>query len=128
MELSPPPSGVPFSREPTRSRPSPRHPWSWQWEWEDYLRAPVDETFGGVDTPAEMELVTVSLRDQVVRLRNHPSVVVWNLASDMLPHPDLERKYRALLAEIDPTRPPLAACSVRTSEVSGPSGVKMSGP
>ena len=102
--------------------------WSCQWEWEDYLRAPVDETFGGVDTPAEMELVAVSLRDQVVRLRNHPSVVVWNLASDMLPHPDLERKYRALLAEIDPTRPPLAACSVRTSEVSGPSGVKMNGP
>jgi len=102
--------------------------WSCQWEWQDYLRAPVDETFGGVDTPAEMDLVTTSLRDQVLRLRNHPSVVVWNLASDMLPRPDLERRYRALLAEIDPTRPPLAACSVRTSEVSGPTGVKMNGP
>jgi exo-1,4-beta-D-glucosaminidase len=102
--------------------------WSCQWEWQDYLRAPVDETFGGVDTPAEMELVATSLRDQVLRLRNHPSVVVWNLASDMLPRPELERRYRALLAEIDPTRPPLAACSVRTSEVSGPTGVKMNGP
>lgn len=102
--------------------------WSCQWEWQDYLRAPVDETYGGVDTPAEMELVTASLRDQVLRLRNHPSVVVWNLASDMLPRPELERRYRALLAEIDPTRPPLAACSVRTSEVSGKTGVKMNGP
>jgi exo-1,4-beta-D-glucosaminidase len=102
--------------------------WSCQWEWEDYLGVPVDPTFGGVDTPAEMDLVTVSLRDQVLRLRNHPSVVVWNLASDMLPPPELERRYRALLAEIDPTRPPLAACSVRTSEVSGPTGVKMNGP
>jgi exo-1,4-beta-D-glucosaminidase len=56
-----------------------------------------------------MDLAATSLRDQVLRLRNHPSVVVWNLASDMLPRPELERRYRALLAEIDPTRPPLAA-------------------
>src|SRR6185295_14403948 len=75
--------------------------WSCQWEWQDYLGAPVDETFGGVDTPAEMDLAAASLRDQVLRLRNHPSVVVWNLGSDMLPRPELERRYRALLAEID---------------------------
>ena len=102
--------------------------WSCQWEWENYLGQPVDETFGAVDTEAEMDLVTRSLRDQVIRLRNHPSVMVWNLGSDMLPRPALERRYRELLAEIDPTRPPLAACSVRTSEVSGPTGVKMNGP
>jgi exo-1,4-beta-D-glucosaminidase len=102
--------------------------WSCQWEWENYFGQPVDEEFGGIDTPAEMELVTRSLRDQVVWLRNHPSVVVWNLASDMLPKPELERRYRTLLAEVDPTRPPLAACSVRTSEVSGPTAVKMNGP
>ncbi len=102
--------------------------WSCQWEWQDYLGQPVDEEFGGIDTPAEMDLVARSWRDQVVRLRNHPSVVVWNLASDMLPRPELERRYRDLLAEIDPTRPPLAACSTRTSEVSGPTGVKMNGP
>ena len=102
--------------------------WSCQWEWQPYLRGPVDEAYGGVDTPAEMELVTASLRDQVLRLRNHPSVVVWNLASDLLPRPELERRYRALLADVDPTRLPLASCSVRTSEVSGPTGVKMNGP
>jgi exo-1,4-beta-D-glucosaminidase len=101
--------------------------WSCQWEWDTYLGAPVDD-FGGVDTPAEMELVTVSLADQVRWLRNHPSIVVWNLASDMLPRAELERRYRNLLAEVDPTRPPLGACSVRTSEVSGPTGVKMNGP
>lgn len=102
--------------------------WSCQWEWEPYLGAPVDPTYGGIDTEAEMELITASLRDQVVRLRNHPSVAVWNLGSDMLPKPDLERRYRTLLADVDPTRPPLAACSVRTSDVSGPTGVKMNGP
>jgi exo-1,4-beta-D-glucosaminidase len=102
--------------------------WSCQWEWEDYLGQPVDETYGGIDTPAEMDLIARSWRDQVIRLRNHPSVVVWNLASDMLPRPELEKRYRTMLAKIDPTRPPLAACSVRTSEVSGPTGVKMNGP
>ena len=102
--------------------------WSCQWEWENYFGQPVDEEFGGIDTPAEMELIARSFRDQVTWLRNHPSVVVWNLASDMLPRPELERRYRDLLAEIDPTRPPLAACSTRTSEVSGPTGVKMNGP
>ena len=101
--------------------------WSCQWEWEEYLGGPVDE-FGGIDTPAEIELITDSLRDQVVWLRNHPSVFVWVLGSDMLPRPKLETSYRTALAEIDPTRPVLASCAVSTSEVSGPSGVKMNGP
>jgi exo-1,4-beta-D-glucosaminidase len=101
--------------------------WSCQWEWEEYLGGPVDE-FGGIDTPAEIELITRSLRDQVVWLRNHPSVFVWVLGSDMLPRPQLETSYRTALAEIDPTRPVLASCAVAVSEVSGPSGVKMNGP
>jgi exo-1,4-beta-D-glucosaminidase len=102
--------------------------WSCQWEWKDYLGKDVDEKFGGVQTPEDMELVNRSLHDQVVWLRNHPSVFVWVVGSDMLPRPELEKKYRAMLAETDPTRPMLAACSVRTSEVSGPTGVKMNGP
>jgi exo-1,4-beta-D-glucosaminidase len=101
--------------------------WSCQWEWEEYLGGPVDQ-FGGIDTPEEMELITSSLRDQVVWLRNHPSVFVWVLASDMLPRPELETRYRTTLAEIDPTRPILASCAVDVSEVSGSSGVKMNGP
>ena len=102
--------------------------WSCQWEWKDYLGKDVDEKFGGVNTPADMDLITRSLHDQVVWLRNHPSILVWVVGSDMLPRPELEKKYRSMLAETDPTRPMLAACSVRTSEVSGPTGVKMNGP
>ncbi len=101
--------------------------WSCQWEWEEYLGGPVDE-FGGIDTEEEIELVAASWADQVAWLRNHPSVLVWVLASDMLPRPALERRYRDELAALDPSRPALAACSVRTSEVSGPTGVKMNGP
>jgi len=102
--------------------------WSCQWEWKDYLGKEVDEKYGGVQTQEDMELITRSLRDQIVWLRNHPSVFVWVVGSDMLPKPELERAYRATLADTDPTRPMLAACSVRTSDVSGPTGVKMNGP
>jgi exo-1,4-beta-D-glucosaminidase len=101
--------------------------WSCQWEWESYLGGPVDE-YGGIDTPEEMSLIATSLADQVRWLRNHPSVFVWVFASDMLPRPELERKYLDALAEADSTRPSLSSCAVRLSEVSGPTGVKMLGP
>jgi exo-1,4-beta-D-glucosaminidase len=101
--------------------------WSCQWEWENYLGAPVDE-FGGIDTPDEIELVSRSLADQVRWLRNHPSVVVWVLASDKLPRTALEQSYRDELAKTDDTRPALTSCAVGVSEVSGPTGVKMNGP
>ena len=101
--------------------------WSCQWEWESYFGGPVDE-FGGLDTEEEMDLVAGSLADQVRWLRNHPSVFVWVLASDMLPRPELEQKYYDQLAEVDPSRPSLSTCAIRVSEVSGPSGVKMNGP
>ena len=102
--------------------------WSCQWEWEDYLGKPVDERYGGVLSEADQELVTASLRDQVRWLRNHPSIFTWALASDLVPHPDLERRYRAMLAATDPTRPALVSTGWKESEVSGPSGVKMNGP
>jgi exo-1,4-beta-D-glucosaminidase len=101
--------------------------WSCQWEWENYLGAPVDD-FGGIDTPAEIELVSRSLADQVRWLRNHPSIVVWVLASDKLPRTALEQSYRDELAQTDDTRPALTSCAVGVSEVSGPTGVKMNGP
>ena len=75
-----------------------------------------------------MRLVARSLADQVRWLRNHPSIVVWVLASDMLPRPELERQYSEQLDATDTTRPSLTACSTRVSEVSGPTGVKMNGP
>jgi exo-1,4-beta-D-glucosaminidase len=101
--------------------------WSCHWEWEGYLGKPVDE-FGGIKTQEEMDLMSRSLRDQVVWLRNHPSIFVWVLGSDMLPRPELEKKYNVYLHEVDPTRPTLSACGYAISDLSGPTAVKMSGP
>jgi len=101
--------------------------WSCQWEWEEYLGKPVDN-FGGVRTAAEIDLVAKMLKDQVVWLRNHPGVLMWVLGSDLLPRPELEKRYRADLAEVDPSRPILSSCKDHTSEISGPSAAKMRGP
>jgi len=101
--------------------------WSCQWEWEGYLGKEVDD-FGGVKSPEDVEIVTASWRDQVVWLRNHPSIFVWVLASDKLPRPDLERRYAEIMPATDPTRPVLASCGTLRSDVSGPTGVKMNGP
>src|ERR1700722_18137968 len=53
---------------------------------------------------------------------------MWVAGSDTLPRAELETKYDTLLAQIDPTRPVLKTCGDDTSEVSGPSAVKMNGP
>jgi exo-1,4-beta-D-glucosaminidase len=101
--------------------------WSCQWEWTGQLGKACDH-FGGIKSEADMELATNYLRDQVLWLRNHPSIYVWVLGSDLLPRPELERRYDRLLAAIDPTRPTLKTCGDGVSAVSGPSGVKMNGP
>lgn len=102
--------------------------WSCQWEWTDYLGRPADEPYGGITTPEMMDLVAASWKDQILWLRNHPAIFAWAEGSDMIPHPDLERRYIAILKEIDPTRPTLVSTKGKTSEITGPSGVKMLGP
>lgn len=101
---------------------------SCQWEWKDYLGKETDENYGGAVTKEDMDLLVDYLRDQVLWLRNHPGIFVWALASDMLPHPDLEKRYREELAKIDPTRPSLSSTKSYDSTISGTTGVKMNGP
>jgi exo-1,4-beta-D-glucosaminidase len=100
--------------------------WSCQWEWPNYLGKACDE-FGGIKSEADMSLMVESLGDQILYLRNHPSIIVWLVGSDMSPRPALETKYKDLIAGID-NRPYLAAASKRNSKISGPTGVKMNGP
>jgi len=101
--------------------------WSCHWEWEGYIGKEVDE-YGGIKTEEEMDIVVQSMRDQVLWLRNHPSVFVWVLGSDKLPRPALEKRYYNIFSKIDQTRPTLASCGWLDSEVSGSTRVKMNGP
>lgn len=116
--------------------------WSCQWEWPDYLglemkvdaadaNIPINE---GVDkysvklTPKEEDLLAGYFKNQVLWLRNHPSVFVWATGSDAMPKPSLEKKYNEILSKYDPTRSLLVSAGKFNSEVSGPSGMKMNGP
>lgn len=114
--------------------------WSCHWEHEQYLGKPTDNLYGGVTSPEDIDLVSRSWRDQLLSLRNHPSIFAWAVASDKLPAPDLERRYIDIFRQCDPTRPSLAStggmgseqriiCPKElVSEVSGNSGMKMLGP
>ena len=101
--------------------------WSCHWEWENYLGSPCDERYGGIITPEKINLVAQSFEDQVMWLRHHPSIIGWFVGSDMLPIPELEKKYQAFLEDND-DRSYLISAKDMESEISGKSGTKMAGP
>jgi len=103
--------------------------WSCQWEWDGYLgKAQENEMYGAAKTPEEIEILAAYFRDQILWLRHHPSIFVWVVGSDKLPWPEMEKRYRRDLADLDPSRPLLTSCKTWTSEISGSSAVKMNGP
>jgi exo-1,4-beta-D-glucosaminidase len=69
-----------------------------------------------------------SLRDQILRLRAHPSVLVWLNGSDNPPPPDRERAYLDVEKENNWAKPVLSSATAKKTEATGDSGVKMSGP
>ena len=79
-------------------------------------------------TDKDHEIAHGSLYSQVSRLRRHPSVFVWLNGSDEIPPPEVEKDYLAVLKERDWANPILNNAADRTSTITGPSGVKMSGP
>ncbi len=101
--------------------------WSCQWEWENLIGTASDE-FGGIQTPLQMDLAVRSWKDQILRLRNHPSILVWLYGSDKPPRPALEKRYLEVLKRYDPNRPFLSSAAGKPTEVTGPTGVKMNGP
>lgn len=100
--------------------------WSCHWEWEPYLGSACDE-YGGIKSEEQMNLIARSLKDQVLWLRNHPSIIAWYVGSDMTPRPELEKRYMAFLPEID-DRPYVSAAKMMFSDLTGSSGMKMNGP
>jgi len=102
--------------------------WSCQWEWEKLIGKKVNKRYGGITSEEDILLISDSWKQQIKWFRNHPSIFVWVMASDLVPHPDLEKKYHETLKSEDGTRPFLVSAARKTSDVSGKSGVKMNGP
>lgn len=97
------------------------------WEWSNFFGVP-DDLYGAISKPEQMYIAATSWRDQVIWLRNHPSVSVWMYGSDKIPRPALEQQYIDILKKYDTTRPVLSSAQEHTSTLTGPSAVKMRGP
>ena len=69
-----------------------------------------------------------SLRDQLLRLRKHPSLLAWLNGSDNPPPADREQAYLDVEKEIHWPKPVISSATAKKAEVSGDTGVKMSGP
>jgi len=107
--------------------------WSCQWEWESYCGRPEGPYMSIY--PEEYERESNAYRQKVLRTRHHPAMLLWTYGSDRLPHPDLEKILDKHMTEVAPDAPVVTTCRgvevgghQNTSEVSGPSGVKMLGP
>ncbi len=69
-----------------------------------------------------------SLESQLLRMRNHPSVMVWLNGSDFPPPADVERDYLEVARRCRWRKPVLSNATDEPGPISGPSGVKMRGP
>lgn len=73
-------------------------------------------------------VAAASLRDQITRLRNHPSVFVFLNGSDNPPPPDVEQVYLGIEKELGWPNPVVSSASEQKTTITGESGVKMTGP
>lgn len=102
--------------------------WTCHWEWEVYLGIHCDEIYGGLLSENDRILMGQYFKDQILWLRNHPSIICWFVGSDKLPTPALEQDYNEILRQIDPTRPLVTSAKKLESTLSGSAGMKMAGP
>ncbi len=69
------------------------------------------------------EIAELSLRDQVLRKRNHPSFVDWLIGSDKSPPEHVERMYVDVLDAYDPSRPRQSNAYTDSTAVLGTTGL-----
>ncbi len=78
--------------------------------------------------PEDYEIAKQSLRDQIYRLRSHPSLVMWLNGSDNPPPPDVEQMYLDIEKQLLWPNPVVSSATGKETSITGNSGVKMSGP
>lgn len=79
-------------------------------------------------SPEDYKIAEQSLRDQIYRLRSHPSLLVWLNGSDNPPPADVEQIYLKVEQELQWPNPVISSATGKPTTVTGDSGVKMSGP
>ena len=78
--------------------------------------------------PEQYRVAQNSQRDQMRLLRNHPSMLLWLNGSDNPPIPSVESMYLYIGKEQMWPNPFLSSASATPTTVTGPTGVKMTGP
>ena len=78
--------------------------------------------------PQDFTIAEQSLRDQIYRLRSHPSLLMWLNGSDNPPPPDVEQTYLRVENELLWPNPVVSSATAKLAGFSGQSGVKMTGP
>jgi exo-1,4-beta-D-glucosaminidase len=78
--------------------------------------------------PDDYKIAEQSLRDQIYRLRSHPSLLVWLNGSDNPPPADVEQIYLKVEKGLLWPNPTISSATGKPTTVTGNSGVKMSGP
>ncbi|GAC1409041.1 MAG: carbohydrate-binding protein [Gemmatimonadaceae bacterium] len=78
--------------------------------------------------PEQYAVAAASLRDQIRRLRGHPSALVWLNGSDNPPPENVEQVYLNVEHQEAWPNPTISSASAKPAEFSGASGVKMTGP
>ncbi|MBI3477669.1 MAG: beta galactosidase jelly roll domain-containing protein [Acidobacteria bacterium] len=78
--------------------------------------------------PEDFDIAKASLRDQMYRLRSHPSMVMWLNGSDNPPPPDVEEMYLKIEKDLLWPNPIVSSATAKPATITGASGVKMSGP
>jgi exo-1,4-beta-D-glucosaminidase len=87
-----------------------------QWEhWKDW-------------SPENHAVALASLRAQMLRLRHHASMLVWLNGSDNPPPAEIEQAYLDVEKETQWPNPVLSSATAKVTSVTGPTGVKMTGP
>ncbi len=76
-------------------------------------------------TPHIADIAEASWKDQIIHLRNHPSVFDWLYGSDNPPPGDIEKRYINVLDKYDGTRPYQSSATQDSSDIAGYTGLWM---
>ncbi len=76
----------------------------------------------------DYRVAEASQRDQALRLRTHPCILGFLYGSDNPPPPDVERAYLNVFEECMWPNPSVSSAAAKPTKLTGPSGIKMTGP
>ena len=79
-------------------------------------------------TDENKKVALESLHSQILRLRSHPSVLMWLNGSDNPPTAEIETLYLKEESDLHWPNPTVSSATRRQTSVTGESGVKMEGP